>query len=168
VFRVLDLGLNLSTRNQNFEHRTSNFKLNVMLRTLIIDDEAHIRDTLTKLLMLCCPGVQVVGEASGVETGIAKILETQPDLVFLDINLKDGTAYDLLHALQPVTFKVIFISAFDRKTAQAFRLSSVAYLAKPISPVDIIEAVKQVETMEVKHFDLQLEALEENIREVGG
>lgn len=138
-----------------------------MLRALIIDDEAHIRDTLTKLLSLCCPMVQVVGEASGVTSGITKILETQPDLVFLDINLNDGTAYDLLHALQTVNFKVIFISAFDRRTMQAFRLSSIPYLMKPINPVHLIEAIKQAETLEVKDFDLQLEALEENIREVG-
>ena len=99
-----------------------------MLRTLIIDDEADIRDTLTKLLMLCCPQVDIVGEATGVSVGISKILEFHPDLVFLDINLKDGTGYDLLHALQPVSFKVIFISSFDKKAVQAFKLSSVALL----------------------------------------
>ncbi|MEZ5196559.1 MAG: hypothetical protein R2764_09205 [Bacteroidales bacterium] len=54
-----------------------------MLRTLIIDDEAHIRDTLTKLLMLCCPQVNIVGEASSVSVGINKIIESHPDLVFL-------------------------------------------------------------------------------------
>ncbi|MBN2173306.1 MAG: response regulator [Bacteroidales bacterium] len=138
-----------------------------MLRTLIIDDEAHIRDTLTKLLALCCPQVNVVGEASGVSVGISKIMELQPDLIFLDINLKDGTGYELLHALQPVGFKVIFISSFDKKAVQAFKLSSVAFMQKPFNPVELIEAIKQVENMEVNDFDLCLEALEENIREGG-
>ena len=138
-----------------------------MLKTIIIDDEAHIRDTLTKLLTVCCPKVEIAGEASGVSNGITKILEVHPDLVFLDINLNDGTAYDLLHALQPVPFKVIFISAFDRKTIQAFKLSSVAYLMKPISPVELIESIKQVEAMKVKDFNLHLEALEENVRDCG-
>jgi two-component system LytT family response regulator len=138
-----------------------------MLRTLIIDDEAHIRDTLTKLLTLCCPQVDIVGEATGMSVGISKILELHPDLIFLDINLKDGTGYDLLHALQPVSFKVIFISSFDKKAVQAFKLSSMAYLQKPFNPVDIIEAIKQTEDMEVKNFDLCLEALEENIRDIG-
>ena len=136
-----------------------------MLRTLIIDDEPHIRDTLTKLLRLCCQNVDIIGEATGVSNGINKILELHPDLVFLDINLKDGTGYDLIHALQPIGFKIIFISSFDQKAVQAFRLSSVAYMQKPFNPVELIEAIKQVENMEVKDFDLCLEALEENIRE---
>lgn len=138
-----------------------------MLKTIIIEDEARTRDTLTKLLTICCPKVEIAGEASGVSNGITKILEVHPDIVFLDINLNDGTAYDLLHALQPVSFKVIFISDFDRKTLQAFKLSSLAYLMKPISPVELIESLKQVETMEVKDFDLCLQALEANILDGG-
>jgi two-component system, LytTR family, response regulator len=138
-----------------------------MLRTLIIDDEAHIRDTLIKLLTLCCPKVDIIGEATGVANGIKKIQELHPDLVFLDINLRDGTGYDLIHALQPIVFKIIFISSFDKKAVQAFKLSSVAFLQKPFNPVELIEAIKQVENMEVKDFDLCLEALEENIREGG-
>jgi two-component system, LytTR family, response regulator len=142
-------------------------KTEKMLRILIIDDEAHIRDTLTQLLRLCCPKVDIVGEATGVANGINKVLELHPDLVFLDINLKDGTGYDLIHALQPIGFKIIFISSFDKKAVQAFKLSSVAYMQKPFSPIELIEAIKQVENLEVKDFNLCLEALEENIREGG-
>jgi len=134
-----------------------------MLRTLIIDDEAHIRDTLAKLIKLCCPKVDIIGEATSVSNGIKKILELNPDLVFLDINLKDGTGYDLIHALQPVGFKIIFISSFDQKAVQAFKLSNVVYMQKPFNPVELIEAIKQVENMEVKDFGLCLEALEENM-----
>lgn len=137
----------------------------IMLRTLIIDDEYHIRDTLAKLTSLCCPEVYLVGEASCVADGIKKILELHPDLVFLDINMKDGTAYKLLHAVHPVRFKVIFISAFDKKAIQAFKLSSMAYLQKPFNPVEIIEAIKQAEGMEAKDFDKCLEALEVNMQE---
>jgi two-component system, LytTR family, response regulator len=135
-----------------------------MLRTIIIDDEPHIRDTLKKLLRLCCQNVDIIGEATGVANGINKIQELHPDLAFLDINLGDGTGYDLIHALQPIGFKIIFISSFDQKAVQAFRLSSVAYMQKPFNPVELIEAIKQVENMEVKDFDLCLEALEENMR----
>jgi len=95
--------------------------------------------------------------------GIKKIREVNPDLVFLDVKLKDGTVYDLLHAMQPLGFKVIFISFFNRKTIQAFKLSNVAYLMKPFNPIDLIKAIKQVESMELEHFDLYLQALEENI-----
>ena len=134
-----------------------------MLRTVIIDDEAHIRDTLSKLINLCCPQLEIVGEATSVTSGISVIGAAHPDLVFLDINLKDGTGWDLLHAAHPLGFKVIFISAFDRKTLQAFQLSSVAWLMKPFDPVQLIEAVKQVECSDAEDFDLCLEALEANI-----
>ena len=94
-------------------------------------------------------------------------MELQPDLIFLDINLRDGSGYELLHALQPVGFKVIFISSFDKKAVQAFKLSSVAFLQKPFNPMELVKAIKQIQEMEVKDFDLCLEALEENIRECG-
>jgi two-component system LytT family response regulator len=136
-----------------------------MLRALIIDDEAHIRDTLTKLLRLCCPRVDIVGEATGVANGIKKIQELHPDLVFLDINLKDGTGYDLIHALQPIGFKIIFISSFDQQAVQSFKLSSIAFMQKPFNPVELIEAIKQVENMKMKDITLCLEALEDNIRD---
>lgn len=137
----------------------------VMLRTIIIDNESHIRDTLNKLLTMCCPKVEVVGEASGVTSGMEKIRDEHPDLVFLDIHLNDGIGYELLHRLQPVDFKVIFISAFNRKTTQAFRLSNVAYLMKPFNPVELIEAVKMAEDSNVKDIALCLEALEANIND---
>jgi len=135
-----------------------------MLRTIIIDNESHIRDTLNKLLTMCCPKVKVVGEASGVVSGMEKIRDEHPDLVFLDIQLNDGTGYELLHFLQPVGFKVIFISAFDRKTEQAFRLSNLACLTKPFNPVELIEVVKMAEESDVKDIALCLEALEANIK----
>jgi two-component system LytT family response regulator len=134
-----------------------------MLRTLIIDDEAHIRDTLGKFLKRYCPEVILVGEASGVGSGIGAILEFHPDLIFLDINMDDGTGYDLLHAFHEIDFRVIFISGFDKDTIQAFNLSGLEYLLKPINPVEINHAVNCVIKSEIKYFSLQLQALEENI-----
>lgn len=134
-----------------------------MLRTIIIADEPHIRDTLSKMITLCCPMIEIVGEAKGLASGISKIREAHPDLVFLDLNLNDGTGYELLHRFQPVDFKVIFIIGFDRKTSQAFRLSNIAFLTKPFNPVELIEAVIMAEESDVKDLSLCLEALEANI-----
>jgi two-component system LytT family response regulator len=116
-----------------------------MLRTLLIDDEAHNRDTLRKLLAMHCQEVTVVGEAPGVQTGINLIRELHPDLVLLDINMKDGTGFDLLNAFTTIDFKVIFISAFDKNTIRAFRLSNLEFLTKPINPIALIAAVKHAE-----------------------
>ena len=134
-----------------------------MLRTIIIDDEAHIRDTLTKLLARHCPQVAVVGEASGVEMGIKVIQTFHPDLVFLDINLNDGTGFDLIHSLDKINFKIIFISACDKGKVQALRLSNMEYLLKPINPEELKVALKQAAETDQQDLVLQLKALEANV-----
>lgn len=133
------------------------------MNALIIDDEPHIRDTLSKMLSRCCLQVQVVGEASGVAAGLSAIMELHPDLVFLDIHLCDGNAFDLLHALNIPDFGVVFISTFNRDMIQAFKLSGLEYLQKPFSPLDLAAVVKRSEYQDISHFGLQLKALEENL-----
>ena len=135
-----------------------------MLRVIIIDDEPHNRDTLTKLLERYCPEVTVVGKASGVKSGIEAVRELHPDLVFLDINMADGTGFDLLHALAPVYFRVIFVSAMEKEMQRAFRLSGMEYLLKPVSPDELKQAIDRVMKTDKKYFSLQLEALEGNVK----
>jgi two-component system, LytTR family, response regulator len=115
-----------------------------MLRILIIDDEAHIRDTLNRLLESNCPEVSLVGEACGVADGIKAIRELQPDLILLDINMKDGTGFDLIYAFPDISFKVIFISAFDKNTIQSFKLSGLEYLMKPFDPGELMAAIDRL------------------------
>ncbi|MEZ5196560.1 MAG: response regulator [Bacteroidales bacterium] len=90
-----------------------------MLRALIIDDEDHMRDTLIRVAEIHCPDVQVVGQASGVVTGKTAINEFHPDLVLLDIQMRDGTGFDLLYSLPSIDFKVIFVTAHDQFALQA-------------------------------------------------
>lgn len=137
-----------------------------MLRTLIIDDEDHMRDTLIKLLEIHCPDVLVVGQASGVASGEKAINEFHPDLVLLDIQMKDGTGFDLLYSLSSIEFKVIFVTAHDQFALQAFRCSAVDYLLKPINPEHLAEAVNRAGQMIQEHFNLQMKALEENLKTV--
>jgi two-component system, LytTR family, response regulator len=135
-----------------------------MIRTIIIDDEAHNRDTLRKLLEMHCPQVSVVGEAPGVQTGINLIRERHPDLVLLDINMKDGTGFDLLKAFTTIDFKVIFVSAFDKSTIRAFRLSDVKYLLKPVNPEELKAAVNHAAKSDQEYIKVQLKALDENVK----
>jgi len=135
-----------------------------MLRTLIIDDETHIRDTLRKLVARHCPQVSVIGEAAGVAEGIKAIRSLHPDLVFLDINLKDGTGFDLLNVFPTNDFKVIFISAFDKNTIRAFKLSGLEYLMKPFEPAEINSAINRVINSDLSSFSLQFEAMKMNMR----
>ncbi|MCX6233138.1 MAG: LytTR family DNA-binding domain-containing protein [Bacteroidetes bacterium] len=134
-----------------------------MLRTIIIDDEALVRDTLSKLLHACCPNVKIIGLADGVESGIATIRKHHPDLVLLDIKMDDGTGFDLLKAMEPVNFKVIFITAYEQFAVKAFKFSALDYLLKPIDPEELTEAVNRAEQVRQQEFHTQLNTLEENL-----
>lgn len=133
-----------------------------MLRAIIIDDEIHILDTLSKLIAKHCHEVAVIGTAGGVADGTETINRLEPDLVFLDLNLGDGSGFDLLRAVSRIRFRIIFISAFDKATIQAFRLSGIDFLVKPINPADLIKTVKQAERQNVKDLLIQVQALESN------
>jgi two-component system LytT family response regulator len=137
-----------------------------MLRTVIIDDEYHIRDTLVNMLEMNCPDVRVVGQASGVVSGIATIKELQPELVFLDIQMKDGTGFDLLQAMPTIDFKVVFVTAYDHYALQAFRFSAVDYLLKPVNPEQLKEAVTRAGNLIHEDFNKQMKVLEENLKSV--
>jgi two-component system, LytTR family, response regulator len=118
-----------------------------VIRTVLIDDETDSIRILRKLLETCCPQVTVVGTADGVETATILIRAERPDLVFLDIEMMHGNAFDLLNRLQPIDFQVIFVTAFDNYAVRAFKYSAVDYLLKP---VDIDELRASVEKLSGK------------------
>jgi len=134
-----------------------------MLRTIIIDDEAHMRQTLEKMVGSFCPKIKLVASADGVENGVEKIRNHHPDLILLDIKMKDGTGFDLLKQLHPVDFKVIFITAYDQYAIKAFKFSAIDYLLKPVDPDELAEAVNKAEQIKQKDFSRQLENLEEQM-----
>jgi two-component system, LytTR family, response regulator len=134
-----------------------------MLRTLIIDDEPHMRQSLEKLLHLYCPNVKVVDQADGVASGLHSIRKHRPDLVLLDIKLEDGTGFDLLRLAEPIDFKVIFITAYEQYALEAFRFSALDYLLKPIIPASLVEAVNKAEDMRIKDLEVQLNSLRYNM-----
>jgi two-component system LytT family response regulator len=115
-----------------------------MIRAVLIDDETDSIRVLRKLLETYCPQVEVVGTAEGVETGLAVILATHPDVLFLDIEMMQGNAFDLLNQLRPVAFQVIFVTAFDNYAIRAFKYSAVDYLLKPVDIDELVSAVGRV------------------------
>lgn len=120
-----------------------------MLRTVIIDDEDNARSTLRGMVEQFCEGVEVVGEADSVKTGVHAILSNQPDLVFLDVQMMDGTGFDLLEMLPEINFTVVFVTAYDAYAVKAFQFSASGYLLKPIDLEAIqstIETVKNNRT----------------------
>ena len=84
-----------------------------MIKALIIDDLEQARTTLKKDLSIYAKDIEVIGEAEGVVSG-AKLLRTvQPDILFLDIQMQDGSGFDLLDILPEINFKIIFITASE-------------------------------------------------------
>jgi two-component system LytT family response regulator len=135
-----------------------------MLRTIIIDDENHIRDSLAKLLARHCQQVFVAGTAYSVESGINAIRDLHPDLILLDIQMADGTGFDLLQSFSTVDFKVIFITAYDQYAVQAFRFSAVDYLLKPVNPEHLVAAIDRASLLIRDHFNMQMDVLRNNLK----
>jgi two-component system LytT family response regulator len=114
------------------------------LITVIIDDEQDAVDFISSIATEYCPDLEVVGKANNVREGVALINEIKPDLVFLDVEMPNGTGFELLTHFPEKTFDVIFITAFNHYAIQAIKFSAVDYLLKPININEFIEAVNKV------------------------
>jgi len=114
-----------------------------LLRTLIIDDEDHQRQSLEKMVQMYCPSLTVVGQAGGVKSGLEAIQKYKPDLVFLDIRMADGLGFDLLDQLLPFDFEVIFISAYGQYEQRASNYTTLNYLLKPVDPDELVNVVEK-------------------------
>ncbi|MDQ6843891.1 MAG: LytTR family DNA-binding domain-containing protein, partial [Bacteroidota bacterium] len=114
------------------------------IKALIIDDELPSRNFLKKMLEQYFPEINVAGQASTVEQGLEGIKKNHPNIVFLDIQMKDETGFDLLNQLPEINFALIFTTAFDKYAIKAFRFNAIDYLLKPIVTEELIEAVNKV------------------------
>lgn len=119
---------------------------------IIIDDERLARLTLKKDLERF-PEISIIGEASGIASARAVIEKTNPDLLFLDIQLDDGNGFDLLNEIS-FQGKVIFITAFDEYAIRAFEVNAIDYLLKPISTKRLKSAIDKVSSNEQTDADL--------------
>lgn len=137
-----------------------------MIRALLIDDERDARFVLRNLLeKKYADSIEVVGEADDVVPGIEAIKAHKPDLVFLDIQMRRGTGFDLLAHFKKVDFEVVFVTAHNQFGVEAFKLSAFGYLLKPVKNRDLGEVVKKLQTQLYKsknRIDDRLRILIEN------
>jgi len=122
-----------------------------MNRFLVVDDEDKARALLNKLLLLAEPYCQVV-EANSVEQGIARYLEFQPDLVFLDIEMPHKNGFELVHELMLMgeSPKVVFVTAFNQYAIKAIKASALDYLLKPINENDLKQCINRARLIDNK------------------
>ncbi|HXC06164.1 MAG TPA: response regulator, partial [Bacteroidia bacterium] len=115
-----------------------------MISAVIIEDEKKSRELLQSLVTKHCPGVDLLGAADSVEAGVELIRKTKPRLVFLDIEMPDGSGFDLLKTVSDQTFDVIFTTASDRYAINAIKYSALDYLLKPIDSEELKAAVQKI------------------------
>lgn len=115
----------------------------MILQTILVDDEPRGLNSMERLLQLNCPDVRVVATCSSVDEAIEQITALQPDLIFLDIAMPAKNGFDLLRELKEFRFEVIFVTAHNQFTIEAFHFSAIDYLLKPIDDELLVDAVKR-------------------------
>jgi two-component system LytT family response regulator len=113
-----------------------------MIKAVIVDDDAGIRDTHKKLLSEYFPDVNLAGEAASVDEAYTLIKSVNPHLVLLDIEILGGNGFQLLQKLKPYTFKVVFITGFNNFALKAIKFHALDYILKPANTVEFQQAVQ--------------------------
>ena len=129
------------------------------LNTIIVEDEQLSRDILRAYLAKYCPNINVLGQAENINEGLKLINKHDLDLVFLDVEMPYGTAFDLLDNIENRTFETIFVTAYNHYAKDALNAHASYYLMKPIEIDELIKAVNYVTEIKEKEQSLQDQVL---------
>ena len=129
------------------------------LNAILVEDEQLSRDILSKYLAKYCPNVNLIGQAENIEQGLELIYKHDLDLVFLDVEMPYGNAFDLLDKVENRTFETVFVTAYNNYAKDALNAHAAYYLMKPIEIDELIKAVDYVVEVKTKENDLQDEVL---------
>jgi two-component system, LytTR family, response regulator len=141
--------------------------MNSKLKTIIVDDEQDAVSFINSIIEEYCSSLEVVGKANNVSQGVQVINEKKPDLVFLDVEMPNGSGFDLLAQFPEKNFDVVFITAFNHYAIKAIKFSAVDYILKPININEFIEAVNRVikkRSEKTSQSSESLKILMENLR----
>ena len=121
------------------------------IKSVIVEDESAAREVLKNYLQKYCPQVEIIGEAQNFKEAIPLLHDLKPQLVFLDVEMPFGNAFDVLEACKDLQFETIFVTAFSEYSLKALNQSAAYYLLKPISIEELITAVNKVQQHIVNH-----------------
>ncbi|WP_405208264.1 LytR/AlgR family response regulator transcription factor [Aquimarina sp. LLG6339-5] len=125
------------------------------LTAIVVDDEANSRAILKNYLNKYCPSVKVLGEAASVQETLKLLESNNPDLLFLDVEMPYGNAFDLLEQVPDRTFETVFVTAYDHYAVDALNAQATYYLLKPIAIDNLIKAVDHVGHIKEREKELQ-------------
>ena len=142
-----------------------------MITALLIDDDDNLRAGMKSLLSRYAPEIAILGEADSVKTGTELLLKTEPQVVFLDIHLGDGSGFDLLEEVNKrgkLNSQIVFITAHEQYAIKAFRFSALDFLLKPVDPDELEKVISKIKNVLVKsesvaHIDLLLENIRKKV-----
>lgn len=142
------------------------------ITALLIDDDANLRNGMRSLLERYAPEIMIIGEADNVKSGIEAMENLQPQVVFLDIQLGDGTGFDILEDIAQKrgksTSHIVFITAHEQYAVKAFRFSALDFLLKPVDPEELEKVIVKIKSVLTKndnyaHIDLLLENIRKKV-----
>jgi two-component system LytT family response regulator len=135
-----------------------------MTKVLIIDDETRTRELIAKMIDSFGFDVQCIPEGENVQSGIEAIQKHNPDIVFLDIQMPDGTGFDVIRSIEDNNFEVIFITAHEEFAIKAIKFSALDYLLKPVDTAELKAALERaLESIDANKEVKQFDALQSNI-----
>lgn len=134
-----------------------------MLKSIIIDDEIASIETLEIFLNSIDSDINIVGKADNIDEAEEVIRLKKPDLVFLDIEMPQGSGFDLLDRLGPIDFQIIFITAFNQYAIKAFKYSAVDYILKPIDINSLKDAINRVKEINKQNYGSRVPLLKQNL-----
>ncbi len=134
-----------------------------MLKAVIVDDEIAAIDSLEILLDNCQKDITVAGKASNIDDAQKTIAKTNPDVVFLDIEMPNGSGFDLLDRFDSIDFSIIFITAFNQYAIKAFKYAAVDYILKPVDINTLCSAIGRINNTKTQDNSEKLSILQESI-----
>ncbi|MBU2974283.1 LytR/AlgR family response regulator transcription factor [Zobellia sp. B3R18] len=138
------------------------------LNAILVEDEANSREILRNYLGKYCADVNLVGEAASIQEGLELIQKHELDLVFLDVEMPFGNAFDLLDELPNRTFETVFVTAYNQYAMDALNSHAAYYLMKPINIDELIKAVEYVQEIKQKEIELTDTVLQPKLKSVEG
>lgn len=140
----------------------------MQLKAIIVEDEETSREILRNYITKYCPTVSIQGEAENIDQALTLINKYELHLVFLDVEMPFGNAFDLLEKVPNREFETVFVTAYDHYAVDALNAHASYYLLKPISIDKLIDAVAFVTEIKEKENSLQDQVLQPKQLQVTG